>query len=647
MQRIRGVRHRGTSCRPSLAALLCAGRLGATPAGAGAARRRARPSTRAGRSTTGGSDPPSRPTSVDWEARVSALLREQPGDVVVTAVGDMIFNQQISHAARAAPPAAPAPHAGGRHRLRQPRVLAQRPPRAAAAVLQLPGPDPEFVWELAAIGINLVSMANNHALDFGPEGLERLPARRSTARTSATPAPGSTLAAARAPGDASGCRARRRASRCSRTCATGPRGTAAPTRPRRAWRRSTRPRSWSPGRTARSRRSRARWRPTSPRWRTTSSWPSGHHDVVMVSLHNHDRSHHRAYGIQDTTPAERRDHVPARHRRRRRPRARQRAARPARHRDLQGQADLLQPLATSSTSTGPPTRSRSTSSTSATARSSGRPTSRCGTAATRSETFEGVMVRMTFNAEKLTRIELIPVTIDDEGPLYGVPRLASEQAGPGDHRADAAAVGRPTAPRSSARAGTPRSSCPAALARSLPVGEQPGGGRRPAGSAAAPGRASSAAGGVGQAAAGRTASSCRMTADERHPGAGDSRGSRCRRSCRRFARSQAVAITSRSPRCTCAGVERLGGVAGLVVGPARSSCRRSRIEAARRHGRSRGQSLPPWRPSVRSNVRVPGPASRPAKRRVQLRNVVRERQTRVDEVGRVELPPSSLAGPER
>lgn len=27
-----------------------------------------------------------------------------------------------------------------------------------------------------------------------------------------------------------------------------------------------------------------------------------HHDVVMVSLHNHDVSHHRAYGIQDRTP---------------------------------------------------------------------------------------------------------------------------------------------------------------------------------------------------------------------------------------------------------------------------------------------------------------------------------------------------------
>jgi poly-gamma-glutamate synthesis protein (capsule biosynthesis protein) len=45
------------------------------------------------------------------------------------------------------------------------------------------------------------------------------------------------------------------------------------------------------------------------------------------------------------------------------------------------------------------------------------------------QTFEGVMLRLTVNGEKLKRIELIPFTIDDEGPLYGVPRLAGERRG--------------------------------------------------------------------------------------------------------------------------------------------------------------------------------------------------------------------------
>jgi len=40
--------------------------------------------------------PPEPPEKVDWEGRVTGLLREQAGDVIITAVGDMIFNEQIS-----------------------------------------------------------------------------------------------------------------------------------------------------------------------------------------------------------------------------------------------------------------------------------------------------------------------------------------------------------------------------------------------------------------------------------------------------------------------------------------------------------------------------------------------------------------------
>jgi hypothetical protein len=41
------------------------------------------------------------------------------------------------------------------------------------------------------------------------------------------------------------------------------------------------------------------------------------------------------------------------------------------------------------------------------------------------EVMESVVARMTYHDGKIRRLELIPVTIDDEGPLYGVPRLAS------------------------------------------------------------------------------------------------------------------------------------------------------------------------------------------------------------------------------
>ncbi len=43
------------------------------------------------------------------------------------------------------------------------------------------------------------------------------------------------------------------------------------------------------------------------------------------------------------------------------------------------------------------------------------------------QTMEGMLVRMTVNQGKLKRIQLIPVAIDDEGPLYGVPKLVSDE----------------------------------------------------------------------------------------------------------------------------------------------------------------------------------------------------------------------------
>ena len=39
------------------------------------------------------------PTGIDWDDRITQLLKEEPGDVIVTAVGDMIFNEKITHLA--------------------------------------------------------------------------------------------------------------------------------------------------------------------------------------------------------------------------------------------------------------------------------------------------------------------------------------------------------------------------------------------------------------------------------------------------------------------------------------------------------------------------------------------------------------------
>ncbi len=301
----------------------------------------------------------------------------------------MIFNEQISNLAGARPPAAPPAHAGGRHRVRQPRVLDQRPPRAAAAVLQLPDADPEFAWEVAAIGINLVSMANNHALDFGPEGLAGVPEGARPREHHATPAPASPWPRRARPAPSGVQSQKTRFALLSyMRYWTSKYRCADPSGPCLA---TIDPADDPGGETdgkvedgrgpARGRRRR--------RWRTTSSWPSGTTTSSWSSLHNHDVSHHRAYGIQDTTPAQRRDHVPPGDRRRRGHGHRQRARTScAASRSTRGsRSSTASP--TSSTSTGPRTRSRSTSSTSATPRSRGRPTSRCGTAATRARSSRG------------------------------------------------------------------------------------------------------------------------------------------------------------------------------------------------------------------------------------------------------------------
>jgi len=153
-----------------------------------------------------------------------------------------------------------------------------------------------------------------------------------------------------------------------------------------------------------------------------------HADLLLVSLHNHDVTHHRAYGIQDTTPPNEEimfrraveagadlvlgtgphvlrgieiykghpifyslgdfiyqyrtpERIPA---------------------DLLHQRDIEMPRP-ANVSVWDRRESQ--------------------------EVLQTVMVRMVTNQGKLKRIQLLPITIDDEGPLYGVPRLASTQRG--------------------------------------------------------------------------------------------------------------------------------------------------------------------------------------------------------------------------
>ena len=106
------------------------------------------------------------PEAAPWDDRITRLLREEPGDVIVTAVGDLIFNEKISD----------RPEPDRRNLLRILREadvaygnlefsINERPELQKSFYNFRVGR--EFAWEVAATGFNLVSLANNHALDFG------------------------------------------------------------------------------------------------------------------------------------------------------------------------------------------------------------------------------------------------------------------------------------------------------------------------------------------------------------------------------------------------------------------------------------------------------------------------------------------------
>jgi len=244
--------------------------------------------------------PPLPPEKIDWDGRVTALLREQPGDVVITGVGDMIFNEQISNL--------PEPDHQQLFRIMQEADIAygnlefsindhpelQRPFYNFRAAVP-------FAFEVAAIGINMVSMANNHALDFGPEGLRDCLTALDRAQITYAGA-GLTLAAARAPGS-TGVQSQKtkfgllsyvrywtQKYRC-----TDPSGPCLAT--------------INPavilvaGEGGKVEAVEGLVEGDVKAMEDDIVLAKRHNEVLMVSLHNHDLSHHRAYGLQDKTPA--------------------------------------------------------------------------------------------------------------------------------------------------------------------------------------------------------------------------------------------------------------------------------------------------------------------------------------------------------
>jgi poly-gamma-glutamate synthesis protein (capsule biosynthesis protein) len=368
--------------------------------------------------------PPQPAERIDWQARIGDLLKEEPGDLIVTAVGDLIFNQPITQLTE--------PDRSGLFRVLQEADIAygnmefslNDRPELQRPFYNFRAPR-DFRWELARTGINLVSQSNNHALDFGPEGLKECLQALDQANITHAGA-GTTLAEARSPGTME---------------VAGHKTKIALLSYMRYW--TAKYRSKDPNAS-----SLATIDPAvilvakdgkvekveGPLESDVSAMEDDillarrKTDLLLVSLHNHDVTHHRAYGIQDKTPANEEimfrraieagadmvigtgphvlrgielhkgrpifyslgdfiyqyrtpDKIPA---------------------DLIHQRDIEMPRP-ANVSVWDRRESQ--------------------------EVMETVLVRMTLSQGKLKRIQLLPVTIDDEGPLYGVPRLTGSKRG--------------------------------------------------------------------------------------------------------------------------------------------------------------------------------------------------------------------------
>lgn len=362
------------------------------------------------------------PTGINWDARMNELLKEEPGDVILTAVGDMIFNVQISNLTD--------PDRKPIFRLMQEADIAygnlefsiNDHPELQRPFYNFRAPR-EFAWEVAAIGINLVSMANNHALDFGPEGLKDcIHALDLTNITHA--GAGLTLQDAHAPGTMTVQSQKTKFALLSYLRYwTAKYRTKDPEGPSLA---TINPAEILVARDGKTEKEEGEIASDVENMEDDVVLAKRHNDVVMVSLHNHDVSHRRAYGIQDKTPP----NVEIMYR----------AA-------VDAGADMVlgsgphvlrgiemyngKPIFYSLSDFIYQYRTPDKTPVDLIHDRDGeiaRPTNvsvwdRRDTP----ETFEGVMARMTLNQGKLRKLQLIPFAIDDEGPLYGVPRLVDDK----------------------------------------------------------------------------------------------------------------------------------------------------------------------------------------------------------------------------
>lgn len=360
------------------------------------------------------------PSTVDWGARIGALLKDAaPGDLVITAVGDVILNERISTLKDAR-------HQELYRLLQESDVAFGNLEGSLNARPELQRPfynfraDPDFAWELAGLGFNLVSLANNHTLDFGPEGLQET--LRALDRSRITHAgAGMTLEEARSPGVFSVQGQTRKVALLSYL---------------RFW--TSRYRSRDPHSAsvatldpavilvAREGREEAVEGVQEADIRGMEedillARRRGHR--VVVTLHNHDVSHNRAFGIQEVTPPN--DELMYR-------RALAAGAEAVighgphvlRGVELREGRPILYSLGNFIYQYRTPSRIPVDLTHQRDPEMAKVPGQSVWDRRDTEEVMDSVVARLVFNGDRLRRLQLIPVGIEDEGPLYGVPRLA-------------------------------------------------------------------------------------------------------------------------------------------------------------------------------------------------------------------------------
>ena len=364
--------------------------------------------------------PAEAPEKVDWDARVSALLREEPGDVIVTAVGDMIFNERISHLKE--------PERKNLLRILQESDVAignlefslNERPELQRVFYNFRAPR-DFAWEVAATGINLVSMANNHALDFGAEGLKEC-LRALDLSGIAHAGAGRTLAEAHQPGTKRVQGQKERLALLSYMRYWTDRDRCAdPSGPCLA--------TINPAEVLVAGEGGKVETVEGPLAADVKTMEEGvllakrRHGTVMVSLHVHDVSHSRAYGIQDTTPPN--DQISFR-------KAIDAGADAVlgsgphvlRGIELRNGKPIFYSLSNFIYQYRTPKVIPTDLPHQRDSEVARPPNVSVWDRRDPREVMESVVARMTYRDGRIRKLELIPVTIDDEGPLYGVPRLA-------------------------------------------------------------------------------------------------------------------------------------------------------------------------------------------------------------------------------